>query len=95
MSNTALDRTLIRGLPLFERMDSAALDDALSRATSQRYAPGDVVFEQGETADLFCHLALPLFRFAGSLKGNFPIETGFVLSALIPAKAGIHPAAGR
>jgi CRP-like cAMP-binding protein len=53
MSNTALDRTLIRGLPLFERMDAAALDDALSRAASQRYAPGDVVFEQGETADRF------------------------------------------
>jgi CRP-like cAMP-binding protein len=53
MSNTALDRTLLRGLPLFERMDSAALDDVLSRAASQRYAPGDVVFDQGETADRF------------------------------------------
>jgi CRP-like cAMP-binding protein len=53
MSNTALDRTLLRGLPLFEGMDSAALDDVLSRAASQRYAPGDVVFDQGETADRF------------------------------------------
>lgn len=53
MSNTALDRTLLRGLPLFERMDSAALDDVLSRAATQRYAPGDVVFDQGETADRF------------------------------------------
>lgn len=53
MPTTALDRTLLRGLPLFEGMAAAALDDALSQATSQRYEAGDVVFEQGGSADHF------------------------------------------
>jgi CRP-like cAMP-binding protein len=53
MSTVALDRTLLRGLPLFEGMDATALDDALSQATSQRYASGDIVFEQGGSAGHF------------------------------------------
>lgn len=48
-----LDRTLIRDLALFARLDDAALDDVLSEAGSQRYAAGDVVFEQGEIAERF------------------------------------------
>ena len=48
-----LDRSLLQGLSLFERMDHEALDDVLALASSRRYAPADVVFEQGQPADMF------------------------------------------
>ena len=53
MPTAPLDRTLIRDLPLFERMDDAGLDAVLSQAASQRYGAGATVFEQGDTADKF------------------------------------------
>jgi CRP-like cAMP-binding protein len=53
MSTMSLDRTLIRGLQLFDRMDDAALDTILSQAVSQRYGAGEMVFEQGDAADKF------------------------------------------
>ena len=53
MSAALLDRTLVCDLPLFERMDSAALDQILAQASSQRYEAGEAVFEQGATADRF------------------------------------------
>ena len=48
-----LDRSLIRALPLFEQMEEASLDDVLTQATSERYAAGEVVFEQGQPATTF------------------------------------------
>lgn len=45
-----IDRTLVQALPLFERMTPEQLDDVLLSATSRRYATGDKVFEQGQTA---------------------------------------------
>jgi CRP-like cAMP-binding protein len=53
MPTALLDRTLIRDLPLFERMDDAALDDVLQQASSQRYAAGETAFEQGGAAERF------------------------------------------
>lgn len=48
-----LDRSLVRHLALFDRMSDIELDDALRAAASRHYAPGDVVFEQGQPADRF------------------------------------------
>jgi CRP/FNR family transcriptional regulator, nitrogen oxide reductase regulator len=48
-----LDRSLLRGVSLFERMDDTAMADALKLAVSRRYAAGDAVFEQGDTATHF------------------------------------------
>jgi CRP-like cAMP-binding protein len=53
MPNAALDHTLVRGIPLFDRMDQAALDNALSSAVSRRFKASAVVFEQGAPADEF------------------------------------------
>jgi CRP-like cAMP-binding protein len=48
-----LDRSLIRSMALFERMDDAALDDVLARASVRRVALGGIVFEQGKPATEF------------------------------------------
>jgi len=49
----ALDRSLIRELPLFAGLAGNALDRILEPATSIRCAAGDAVFEQGEPATRF------------------------------------------
>ncbi len=48
-----IDRSLVRALPLFERMSDADLDRMLARATLRRIAVGDSVFEQGQVASDF------------------------------------------
>lgn len=53
MSVAPLDRSLIRGLALFEGMDEMALDDLLAVASGRRYAAGEVVFGQGQPATEF------------------------------------------
>ena len=53
MAATAIDRSLVRSLPIFEKMSDAALDQILSRAASRRYAQGEAVFEQGGPATAF------------------------------------------
>lgn len=53
MAPTNLDPSLLRALPLFERMADEDLDEVLASASSRRYAVGEAVFEQGETADRF------------------------------------------
>lgn len=50
---STIDRTLVKSLPLFERMEPAALDEVLAQATSRRYPVGDNVFEQGQVAEYF------------------------------------------
>jgi CRP-like cAMP-binding protein len=51
--NTTIDRSLLKTLALFERMEDAGLDDILAKAVSRRYAVGVNVFEQGQAADQF------------------------------------------
>lgn len=53
MSTVPLDRSLLKGLALFEKMGDDALDDVLQRASTRRYPAGEVVFEQGQIADRF------------------------------------------
>jgi CRP-like cAMP-binding protein len=53
MPLAALDPSLLAALPLFNRLDDAALSDVLRLATSHRYQLGEAVFEQGQTADRF------------------------------------------
>lgn len=49
----ALDRTLVKSLPLFQKMSDPELDTLLTRATVRRVPQNEAVFEQGATADLF------------------------------------------
>lgn len=49
----ALDRSLIRELPLFTGLAGDALDRILEPATCIRFTAGDAVFEQGEPATRF------------------------------------------
>lgn len=51
--NATIDRSLVKKLPLFERMEDAGLDDILAMAVSRLYAVGVNVFEQGQDADQF------------------------------------------
>lgn len=53
MHTATLDRSLLRDLELFRRLDAPALDDLVSRAVSRHYAAGDAVFEQGQPAESF------------------------------------------
>lgn len=48
-----IDRTVVRSLPLFERMSDADLDTFLSHASSRRVLQGESVFKQGEPAASF------------------------------------------
>lgn len=50
---SGLDRSLLTELPLFAGLDAPALDDVLTEAVSQRFAPGKAVFEQGQAASHF------------------------------------------
>lgn len=49
----ALDRTLVKSLPLFQKMSDLELDTLLTRATVRRVPQNEAVFEQGATADFF------------------------------------------
>jgi len=49
----ALDRTLVKSLPLFQKMSDLELDSLLTRATVRRVPQNEAVFEQGATADFF------------------------------------------
>lgn len=51
--NSSIDRSVVRTVPLFERMTDAELDDVLGQASSRRYAAGTAVFEQGQPAEHF------------------------------------------
>ncbi|MCG5479574.1 Crp/Fnr family transcriptional regulator [Sinorhizobium alkalisoli] len=48
-----IDRSVVRSLSLFDRMSDGDLDRLLGHATSRRVAPGDSVFEQGQSATHF------------------------------------------
>lgn len=49
----ALDRTLVKSLPLFQKMSDPELDSLLTRATVRRVPQNEAVFEQGANADFF------------------------------------------
>lgn len=49
----ALDRTLVKSLPLFQKMSDQELDSLLTRATVRRVTQNEAVFEQGAQADFF------------------------------------------
>ncbi|MEI2298271.1 Crp/Fnr family transcriptional regulator [Ensifer sp. MJa1] len=49
----ALDRTLVKSLPLFQKMSDPELDSLLTRATVRRVPQNEAVFEQGAAADFF------------------------------------------
>jgi len=48
-----INHATVQGLVLFEAMSGAELDDILRTAASRRYALGEVVFEQGQSASHF------------------------------------------
>ncbi len=48
-----IDRSLIRSIPLFDRMPDEELDRLLQHASSRRVPQGETVFEQGGTASSF------------------------------------------
>lgn len=48
-----IDRSLVRALPLFEKLSDADLDRLLARATLRRVPIGEAVFEQGQKATQF------------------------------------------
>lgn len=50
---SVVDRSIVRELPLFERMAASELDAILDRASCRRHAAGSAVFEQGDPADHF------------------------------------------
>lgn len=52
-SQTQINRAAVQGLALFEQLEPDQVDDVLRSASSRRYAPGDMVFEQGQTATQF------------------------------------------
>lgn len=48
-----IDRTVIKTLPLFDRMPDDELDRLLHHATSRRVPQGEAIFEQGQAATSF------------------------------------------
>lgn len=50
---TAINRALVKELPLFQKMTDQELDDVLQTAVSKRYLAGQPVFEQGQVAECF------------------------------------------
>src|SRR5690606_17208769 len=50
---TTVNRALVRGLPLFQKLSDAELDDILAASVSKRYPVGQPVFEQGQLAEQF------------------------------------------
>jgi CRP-like cAMP-binding protein len=53
VATATIDRSLIKALPIFQKMSDSELDDVLSRASSRRYPQGEAVFEQGAPATTF------------------------------------------
>lgn len=51
--DTHINRASVQGIALFEGLQPDEVDNVLRTATSRRYAAGDRVFEQGETARQF------------------------------------------
>ena len=49
----AIDPSLVRKLPLFQRLTDADLTRLMARATARRVAQGETVFEQGAAAHAF------------------------------------------
>ncbi len=49
----AIDPSLVRKLPLFQRLTEGELTRLMARATARRVAQGETVFEQGATAHAF------------------------------------------
>src|SRR5689334_11994991 len=52
-SPTQINRAAVQGLALFEQLQPEQIDEVLRLATGRRYAAGDHVFEQGQTAEHF------------------------------------------
>ena len=50
---TQINRAAVSGLALFEQLQPEDIDEILRLAATRRYAPGDRVFEQGDTAMQF------------------------------------------
>lgn len=50
---TQINRATVDGVAVFEALPPDDVDDILRLATSRRFAPGDRVFEQGQTATQF------------------------------------------
>lgn len=48
-----VDKSLVKGFPLFAKMTDAEVDALLAQATSRRFAVGEAVFEQGAPATHF------------------------------------------
>ncbi len=48
-----IDRTVVRSLSLFDKIEDADLDKLLVHATSRRVPLGEVIFEQGDAASSF------------------------------------------
>lgn len=48
-----IDRSLVRSLPLFERMSDAELDRFMTHASLRRVLQAEAVFKQGQLADTF------------------------------------------
>jgi CRP-like cAMP-binding protein len=53
MPQNKLDRSLIRGLSIFQSMSDEDLDAVLAQASARQFPVGQAVFEQGETATEF------------------------------------------
>lgn len=52
-SRKQLDESLLSSLPPFSRLDSIAISEVLSHATSRRFDAGETVFSEGDYADRF------------------------------------------
>ncbi len=52
-TQSQINRAAVQGLALFEQLEPGEVDDVLRTAASRRYAPEDIVFEQGQTANQF------------------------------------------
>src|SRR6218665_2365255 len=51
--NVKIDRSVIKSLPLFEKMDDDELDRLIAHAVPRLVGQGEAVFEQGRPADSF------------------------------------------
>ena len=66
-----LDRTIIKSLPLFDRMTDDELDRLLVPAQSRRVPIGEAVFEQGEPAQNFFLHESPFYDCFECADGRF------------------------
>ncbi len=51
-----IDPSVVRKLPLFQRLTEPELSRMMEHAISRRFAQGEIVFEQGAAAETFCLL---------------------------------------